>query len=258
VTRRRVLAGALAGVLYLAAAFALRYTGRGRGRPLFDSFSPPAPYGWVNPPSELARGNVKPKSAQGSAALGANGSADLSVATGDGQAFISLNQGAIPAHPPDSKVDLDVTPEDASTLAAFPPGLRFEGNAYRVRLTYQPSSAPVVTIATPGTIALTASGVATEVLFSPDGKQPWQTLPTKAFGAQAGLSASFANAGFYVVAGQGKPYKLGGSSGLSLFAYAGLVVLVLGTVAVVGVIVRRGGSPGGGSRRPPAPRRPRR
>ena len=74
--------------------------------------------------------------------------------------------------------------------------------------------------------------------YSVDGKT-WTLLPTRALGAQAGLSSAINAPGYVVTAGHGAPYKLGGKRGMGILSYAALVVLVLGTLAVVFLIVRR-------------------
>jgi hypothetical protein len=238
-TRRRALAGAAVLVLYVATTWFTRgLHPTNAPRVLFDGFAPQAPYRWVNPPSELRPGNQKPARAKGSGKLGPQGSEALSVATSDGQAFVSLSEGSIPPHDNDTSVEAVLTPLDPSTLGPLPGGMRFEGNAYHVDIRYRPSGAPVTTFAKPATVALTASGPATELYSSADGKT-WALLPTRALGAQAGLSSAINAPGYVVTAGHGAPYKLGGKRGMGILSYAALAVLVLGTLAVVFLIVRR-------------------
>ena len=238
-SRRRALVGAAVVVVYVAMTWFTRGLHPTTApRVLFDGFTTPAPYRWVNPPSELRSGNVKPARAKGSGKLGPQGSEPLSVATSDGQAFASLTEGAIPPHDSDTSVETVLTPLDASTLGALPGGLRFEGNAYHVDFRYRPSGAPVTTFTKPASIALTASGPATELYHSADGKT-WTLLPTRALSAQAGLSSVINAPGYVMTAGHGAPYKLGGRRGMGILSYAALVVLVLGTLAVVFLIVRR-------------------
>ena len=238
-TRRRALGGAAVLAVYVATTWFTRGLHPTTApRVLFDGFAPQAPYRWVDPPTELRSGNQKPSRAKGSAKLGAQGSEALSVATSDGQAFVSLSEGSIPQHDSDTSVEAVLTPIDASTLGPLLGGMRFEGNAYHVDMRYRPSGTPVTTFAKPATIALTASGPATELYQSADGKT-WTLLPTRALGAQAGLSSAINAPGYVVTAGHGAPYKLGGKRGMGILSYAALMVLVLGTLAVVFLIVRR-------------------
>ena len=238
-TRRRLAGGVAVLAIYVATAF-LAHGWLPRARPpvLFDGFAPPAPYRWVNPPAELSKGNQKPDHAKGDAHLGPNGSEDLSVATGDGQAFVSFVAGAVPPHSGDTGVELALTAHDASKLGPLPNKTRFEGNAYLIDVRYRPSGTAVPSFTKPGTLALTASGPATDLAYSSDGKT-WRLLPTRALGGQAGLSATLDAPGYVVTAGFGHPYKLGGGGGIGPFSYAGLAVLVLGTIALVVLIARR-------------------
>ena len=238
-TRRRALVGAAVLVVYVATTwFARGLHPTTAPRVLFDGFAPQAPYRWVNPPSELRSGNQKPSRAKGSGKLGPQGSEALSVATSDGQAFVSLSDGSISPHDGDTTGEAALTPLDPTQLGPLPGGTRFEGNAYHADVRYRPSGAPVTTFTKPATIALTASGPATELYYSADGKT-WTLLPTRALGAQAGLSSATNAPGYLVTAGHGAPYKLGGKRGMGPLSYAALVVLILGTLAVVFLIVRR-------------------
>ena len=116
-TRRRALVGAAVLVVYVATTwFARGLHPTTAPRVLFDGFAPQAPYRWVNPPSELRSGNQKPSRAKGGAKVGPQGSEALSVATSDGQAFVSLSEGSIPPHDSDTSVEAVLTPIDASTL----------------------------------------------------------------------------------------------------------------------------------------------
>ena len=238
-TRRRALAGAAVLVIYVATTWFTRGLHPTTSpRVLFDGFAPPAPYRWVDPPADLRQGNQKPARAKGSGKLGPESAEALSVATSDGQAFVSLTEGSVAPHDNDTSVEVVLTPLDASKLGPLPNGMRFEGNAYHVDVRYRPSGAPVTTFTKPATIALTASGPATELYSSAEGKT-WTLLPTRALGAQAGLSSAIDASGYVVTAGHGAPYKLGGKRGMGILSYAALVVLVLGTLAVVYLVVRR-------------------
>jgi hypothetical protein len=238
-TRRRALVGAAVLVVYVATTWFTRgLHPTGAPRVLFDGFAPQAPYRWVNPPAELRPGNQKPARAKGSGKLGPQGSEALSVATSDGQAFVSMSEEAIPPHDSDTSVDVVLTPIDASKLGPLPSRMRFEGNAYHIDFRHRPSGVQVATFAKPATVALTASGPATELFHSADGRT-WTLLPTRALGAQAGLSGTITAPGYVVTGGHGAPYKLGGKRGMGPLSYAALGVLVLGTVGVVFLIVRR-------------------
>lgn len=166
-------------LVVLYAALAVGYVAfGGRVRPLFDGFAPPPPYRWVNPPREFAAGNDPPGPSTFDVALGPAGSVQGGGSSEDGQAIFSFAAGAFPAHPPDTKVTVQVTPLDPSTLAAPPPGVAADGNAYRVDFAYQPSSQAVPLLAVPADVFLVVPEPAQTLLFSTDG-QSWDSLPLR-------------------------------------------------------------------------------
>jgi hypothetical protein len=127
-----------------------------------------------------------------------------------------------------------VAPFDAATLGALPTGMRAEGNAYRVTLSYRPSGQAITALAKPGTIALTSAAPATALLFSPDGTQ-WQDTQAKPFGDGNGLFATMAAPGYYITAST-NPARTAGTSGGGGGA-GGIVVVVL----IVAVLLIAGG-----------------
>ena len=62
-TRRALLFGLGAAVLYVAGTALSGSLGPLARRPLLDGFAPPQPYRWVSPPPNLAAGNKPPASA---------------------------------------------------------------------------------------------------------------------------------------------------------------------------------------------------
>ena len=170
-----VRSGAALALVYVALAVAYwQFTDS--PRPLFDGFAPPPPYNWVNPPREFRSGNVAPKPASIDVALGPAGSAVGSGSTGDGQVIVSSPAGAFPAHPPDAKVVVRITPVDPATLAPPPAGLVADGNAYRLDMTYEASKTPVTMLSAPSDVFVVVPEPAQTLLFSPDGKT-WENLP---------------------------------------------------------------------------------
>ncbi len=127
--------------------------------------------------------------------LSGGGSAAASVATSDGQAGVTLNAGAVAAHPPDTGVRVTFTPLNRATLGLLPPGLRPESNAYKVTLTYVPSGSPVVAMNGFGTIALTAAGPASALVSSCDGVTRAGTAAGP-FGDSHGRLAGLADPGY--------------------------------------------------------------
>lgn len=269
--RRLAIAGAVIAVVYLAtAALTLHLTPR-RLRPLFDGFAPPAPYNWVNPPPEFADGNQKPAGSTSRVGLLADGNETTGAGTPDGQALITLPPGGIPAQPGATEAEVKLDPLDAGTLAALPDELQAHSNAYRITVSYQPTGAPLTTLAKPGTVALTAATAVTTLLYSADG-QTWQTLPAQPFGRSPGLTGALSAPGYVVVAGSRQPPPNGTPSsdrGNNTLLIAGIALVVLGAAggaALAGTrwrqarkaVARRSPTPTRSVRRTPSRRKPKR
>lgn len=258
--RRPLVAGAGLVVLYaLVAMLTPRITGR-PSRPLFDGFAPPAAYNWVKPPPGVQDDTSLPADATQDVAIDAGGSVAANAATADGQAIAGLDTASVPLHPPDTSVRLHVAPLDAATLGSLPQGLRAEGNAYRVTLTYQPSGQPVTALARPGTIALTSAAGATALLFSADATQ-WQDTAAKPFGDGNGLFATMAAPGYYVTASHNAARTTGSSGGPRGGSGEIVVAVLLAAVVLIvgGLLLGRGsflrGGKGNGARKGKSRRR---
>ena len=253
---RRLLAGGALVALYLVVA-AFTLPGPLGLRPLFDGFSGPPPYHWVNPPKELAASNQKPVSASKSVPLGPNGTAASDTSTSDSQVLLSLPDGAIAAHPPDTAVLVKIDPIDPATLAPLPAPYVVDGNAYHVGLNYTPSNAPVATLAKQGSFLLRYPSSANTMLFSPDG-QTWQPIQTVPSPGNLTVLGQFNQAGYYEAANNhtSAPAKSKGANPLVIG------VEIVGALVVVAIVVSLFRRPGQGRRkpapakRPPAQRRP--
>jgi hypothetical protein len=242
--------GAGLAVLYVVVAALTAAVSSRPVLPLFDGFAPPTPYAWVNPPPERARDNVAPKAADQQVTLGGDGSAATNVATEDAQAIVNFEAGAVGPHPPDTAVRVEVTPVDAGTLGALPPGMRAVSNAYRVRLSYVPSQTPVPGLAVKGTVALTAGDTGDRMLYSADG-QTWQELKFQPFGTDHGVFGELAAPGWFVVAStKGGPAVPSNSHAVrNVLLVIAAVVPIVGAALVLRLpspvpVTPRGSSPG--------------
>lgn len=249
----------LAGLYLLAAVGTPRLSGRPL-LPLFDGIQPPQSYAWVNPPPEFAKDNRKPTDVAQDVNLGPSGSVASNATTSDGQAIAGLDVGSVPVHFPDTAVRVQVTPVDPGTLGPLPAGLRAEGNAYRITLTYQPSGQEVTTLAKPGTVALTAAAPATSLLYSADGKT-WTDASGQPFGDNNGLFAQLTAPGYFLPTSHNPARKAtsaggGGGAGLVVAVVGGVLVLGGGAAALVASRSRRRPRPATGKGKPagkPAP-----
>jgi hypothetical protein len=248
-SRTRSLAlGAALALAYLAVALLTpRITGH-HVRPLFEGFTPPPPYRWVNPPKEFAVGNQPPQPSSTDIDLGPTGSGPSGATSEDNQIVLNIPAGGIPPHPPDTKAIVKVTPFDPAKLGPLPNALRPDGNAYRVEMNYA-SGAPIPALAVPGNCFLIVPNPSTDIAFSVDGRT-WELLGEQHIGGSSvNVGTKFEKAGYYLgatnlnVAGSA-PKKKGTSTAAIALVIAGVVVLAL-VVGLAPRLFRR--------RRPPPP-----
>ncbi|MCU1461018.1 MAG: hypothetical protein JWO37_1093 [Acidimicrobiales bacterium] len=246
---RSAVAGAAVALAYLVVVVLTPVVTGRHTRPLFDSFTPSVPYHWVHPPKEFAASNVKPPATESvKVPLGPTGSANAGPQTSDTQAIISLVEGAIPPHPPDTEVVVTFDALDPATLGPLPPNESPDGNAYRITAKFSPSGVPIAKITKPGNVALDSGLGADGALFSADDGKTWKALETFAIGGGTRVAAIFTDFGIYVPArspNAPKPTvvtapKAGGGSGSSGPAIAiGVIGASIVAVVVAVIIVRR-------------------
>ncbi len=224
--------------MYVLVALATAWLAGRPARPLLDGFAPPPNYDWVNPPPGIARANTPPPAATAEAPLSVSGSAAASAATSDGQATATIEAGSVAARPPDTGVRLRAAPVDPATLGPLPAGLRPESNAYQVTLTYLPSGAPVDALARPGTIALTAAGPASALLYSRDGAS-WTETTARPFGVDHGLFAELDRPGYYLAVSRNAPRKAPAVSATARVLLAVAVAVVASAAVAFAGPIRR-------------------
>src|SRR5207237_1931826 len=86
--KRRFAVGVAIAALYVLVAQLSFRGGLVPTRPLYDGTGPPPRYRWVNPPPELAQGNIAPSSGTGSTPIGPKNTPAYNLNTDDGQASI--------------------------------------------------------------------------------------------------------------------------------------------------------------------------
>ena len=195
-------AGLRAGLL-LTGLYALVVVGTARlsdhpVRPLFDGAGNVVPYRWVQRPWYVpASYNVEPKANRATVRLEGAASPLTGLTSQDSQLVLNLPAGAFPARPGATGVEVAMTPVDPDTLGATPDGLRPDGNAYRVEMTYRPGGGAVQETAVAGNVVVIVPEQGDEVLHSSDGRT-WERLPTQLLGDPTTLGASFTRAGYYL------------------------------------------------------------
>jgi hypothetical protein len=217
----RALVALLAGVgvvaLYLAGAAVSGRASILARRPLLDGLAPPTPYRWVNPPPDLAASNKPPASTRFTVELTATGSRLGAFSTSDGQINLVLSEGAVPARPGQTGVEVAVDPVDPATLGPAPSGLVVAGNAYRIQASYQPSGDEVEALGGQSSVGLVYPLLATavadpgghRVLSSADGRT-WEVLPSTDTPGTHQVSARLSRTGYVQV---GVAPSAGGSGG---------------------------------------------
>ena len=143
-TFRRLTFGLIAVGLYLTVAALSLRSGGLIVRPVFDGLAPPAPYRWVDPPAELAEDNIRARGGGSAIELGPAGSAAKSITTRDGQSSVIYPARSIALRTEQATVRVIITPKDTDTIGLPPSNLFFDGNAYEVRATYEPSGEPLM------------------------------------------------------------------------------------------------------------------
>lgn len=193
---RRV--GVLLAGLYALAVVATGLITDHPVRPLFDAIGGSTPYKWVKAPWYVGSTNIKPGPSSTDIGFENGTSPLIGVNSEDAQIILNLPQGALPARDGDPAVRASFTPLDPKKLANPPGGMRSNGNAYRVEMTYQPSGQPVGQTATSGNVIMVVPDEAEKMLFSLDGKS-WDELPTQLLGDPNTVGSAFNRPGYYLV-----------------------------------------------------------
>jgi hypothetical protein len=258
----RPRAAALAGVgivlLYLAGAALSGRASLLARRPLLDGLAPPTPYRWVDPPPGLAASNKPPASITFEVELTSAGSQLGAFSTSDGQVNLVLSEGAVPASPGQTAVEVSIEPLDPASLGPPPAGLVVAGNAYRIQASYRPSGRRVEAFGGQSSVGLVYPLLSTPVanpgghlvLASADGRS-WRRLQSTDTSGTHQVSAGLNQPGYVEV---GIPPAAPGTGGNSrtrilLFATAGAVAIVVAALLLRGRLAPARG--GGGRRGPP-------
>jgi hypothetical protein len=180
---RAALFGLAATVAFVAGAWVSGSISPLARRPILDGAAT-LPYRWVSPPPDLASTNKAPYSARATLSFQGDTSDPDVVNTNDQQAEVVLALGAIPKAPGARSVKVTIDPVDPATISPPPDHLSVLGNAYRFRVTYEPSGAEVTGYRTRPQVFLmwpAVSVVARDrtIVSSPDGNA-WTELHTDA------------------------------------------------------------------------------
>ncbi len=231
----RFRAGFLLAALYAVVVLATSLTTGHPVRPLFDGVGTSTPYKWVTPPWYVGSANIKPGPSHQDITF-ENGTSPLTgVNSEDSQIILNLPQGALPAHAGDTSIQASFTPLDAKKLAKPGPGVRPDGNAYRVDMAYQPSGEPVRQTTTSGNVIMIVPDEAKEMLYSVDGKS-WDPLPTHVLGDPNTVGSAFNKPGYYLVDTE-LPEFTNPNKGQGTKRTVGIVLVVVAVALLLGFVL---------------------
>ena len=235
-TSRPLRLGAALAALYAAVVVVTGLTTDHAVRPLFDAAGGAIPYKWVKAPWYVASTNIKPRPSHQDIAF-ENGVSPLAqINSEDAQVILNFPQGALPPREGEVAVRASFTPLDPKKKLAKPPGgMRPNGNAYRIELTYQPSGTPVAGLTTSGNVVMVTPDEAEALLFSPDGKS-WSDLPTHQLGDPTTVGSAFNTPGYYLV-GTTLPEFTNPNQGSGTKRTVGIVMVVVAVALLLGYVL---------------------
>jgi hypothetical protein len=238
--RRSFAWGLLIVLVYVVlAAVSGRLSPLARG-PLLDGALPGARYNWVNPPPELAKGNVEPSALAYDLPIEGGGTVADVRFTGDSQLTLVTIKGAVAAAPGQNAVHVTVEPLDPATLAPLPDSLTAFGNAYLIRVTYVPSKEPVERFAEPVTTILAYPATPNlhasehELLYSRDGRT-WTRLDSTDTLVRQQVDAKIDRPGYLVVGGVLAPIPSAPPSGGGSRTLSTILLVLAGCSLLIGI-----------------------
>ena len=144
VKKKGIAAGVAIAALYVVVAQLSFRGGLVPWRTLYDGYTPPQKYRWVNPPSDLKHGNTPPTPATGTFKIGPKHSPPYNLNTDDTLVSVIFPPDGIVPMAGQTSVRVDIKPLDPAKVATPPPGYQYDGNAYSITATYLPSGKPAV------------------------------------------------------------------------------------------------------------------
>jgi hypothetical protein len=235
--RKGIAAGVAIAALYVVVAQLSFRGGLVPTRPLDDGTGPPPKYNWVNPPADLANGNRSPSSGTGTTPIGPAHSPAYNVNTDDGQASVIFPPDGIVPMAGQTSVKVVIKPLDPVTVASPPSTLDYDGNAYSITATYQPSGKPaeIPNVVCSLTNANACATVVLRYAFNAsqllrlDGKT-WTVVPSQRATSALQIYGNANKLGVFVAAGPHVASKKPKSQIGNILAFAiGLVAILLGT-----------------------------
>ncbi len=214
----------------------------GRVRPLYEGFTPPSTYRWVNPPHVFAAANQRPTVTHATVKLGPDGSLATGISTDDAQLVLGMAAGAVPRHGSDTTVAVTITPLDPATLAPVPSPYRADGNAYLVAMAYRPSGVAVTRLAGAGaSMVLVIPEVGHQLFTTSAGHGPWTTVAAHSIPpTDLTLGATMRAPGYYLAGTTLPPLAFGSGSSTPVAAIsAGAGVLAVLIIGGAVLLIRR-------------------
>ncbi|HEX9694805.1 MAG TPA: hypothetical protein VGB64_00660 [Actinomycetota bacterium] len=241
--RRRVaFAGAVVAVCYVVAASVSGTLSPLARRPLLDGVHSAPPYNWVEaPPDEQGSGTPAADESR-RLALKAAGNDEVSIATSDSQAILSMPQGAIKPAEGRTTAEVKLEPLNPNEYLA-PTGYTIRGNVYRIAVRSVPGGAGIPTLDPAGQLTMTYAAPTInlvtaqhDIMFSSEGEN-WRVIGAQDQHATQQVSAPFVDIGYYAAVARipedEPPDDAGGG-----FPWIILVVVVVAAGAAFAATVR--------------------
>ena len=233
--RKGLRAGALLAGVYAAVVLGTTLSTDRPVRPLFDAAGGTLPYKWVKPPWYAGSTNIKPRPSHTDIVFENGTSPLIGITSDDAQIILNLPLGALPPREGATAVRAAFTPLDPSKLPKLPGGMRPDGNAYRVDMTYQPSGEPLQETTAPGNVVMVVPDEAETMVFSPDG-EGWEQLPSHMLGDPNTVGSPFTRPGYYLV-GTTLPEFANPNKGEGTQKTVGTVLIVAALALLLGYVL---------------------
>jgi hypothetical protein len=240
--KRAALVGAGLALAYVATVGITLGLHPGRVRPLYEGFTPPSTYHWVNPPHLFAAANQRPTVTHASVKLGPAGSVATGISTDDAQLVLGMAAGAVPRHGSDTSVAVTIIPLDPATLAPVPSPYRANGNAYLVAMAYRPSGVAVTRLAGSGaSMVLIVPEVGHQLFTTTASHGPWATVVAHSIPpTDLTLGATMRAPGYYLAGTTLPPLAFAGRSSTAAAAInVGVGVLAVLVIGGGALLIRR-------------------
>lgn len=227
-------------MLLLAAAVAAYLVAAWQVQPgFFDGFAPPGRYRWVSPPPGFEHGNQPPEPGHGQVLAAPDGLVNGgTVLTGDGQASISFEPGALVVPAGTRAASIDIEPEASSPPLASG---RLVTNVYCITSNARIAPGKQVLL----TLVFSSELPAPSEVYGYQGHGPWRELGTSRAAIAYRISAQISWLGCFAGVFTGSRPRQGTSKTLPVVVAGAMLGVLLAGLPLI--LLRRRRRPLGGA-----------